>query len=142
MCRVYYRDAVAAMIVFDVTSNESFEAVEKWKADVDEKVFLSDGSSVPCLLVANKIDLRNDVNMNDIAEYAKNNGYIGLVETSAATKQNVELAFRTVTEYVMKDPRNVIQRDDIVDHPGPLPQPAPVRQSSSCCGGAVSKIES
>lgn len=37
MTRVYYRDADAAVIVFDLTAQRTFEAVAKWKADVDDK---------------------------------------------------------------------------------------------------------
>lgn len=36
--RVYYRDAVAAFIVFDVTKASTFAAVQKWKEDIDRKV--------------------------------------------------------------------------------------------------------
>ena len=38
MTRVYYKEAVAAFIVFDVTRVSTFEAVAKWKADIDSKV--------------------------------------------------------------------------------------------------------
>ena len=38
MTRVYYKEAVAAMIVFDVTRVATFEAVQKWKKDIDDKV--------------------------------------------------------------------------------------------------------
>jgi len=32
MTRVYYKEAVGAFIVFDVTRKDTFQAVEKWKA--------------------------------------------------------------------------------------------------------------
>ena len=38
MTRVYYKEAVGAFIVFDITRADSFRAVEKWKADLDTKV--------------------------------------------------------------------------------------------------------
>ena len=38
MTRVYYKEAVGAFIVFDVTRADSFRAVDKWKADLDTKV--------------------------------------------------------------------------------------------------------
>ena len=38
--RVYYKDAVGAFLVFDVTRADSFSAVEKWKIDLDSKAFL------------------------------------------------------------------------------------------------------
>jgi hypothetical protein len=37
MTRVYYKEAVGAFIVFDVTRVGTFEAVAKWKSDIDQK---------------------------------------------------------------------------------------------------------
>ena len=55
MTRVYYKEAVGCFIVFDVTRASTFEAVQKWKNDLDSKVQLPDGSPVPCVLLANKV---------------------------------------------------------------------------------------
>ena len=55
MTRVYYKEAVGAFIVFDVTRTTTFDAVEKWKEDLDSKVQLPDGSKIPCILLANKV---------------------------------------------------------------------------------------
>eukprot|EP00730_Choanoeca_flexa_P015707 TRINITY_DN7274_c0_g1_i1.p1 TRINITY_DN7274_c0_g1~~TRINITY_DN7274_c0_g1_i1.p1 ORF type:complete len:178 (+),score=46.18 TRINITY_DN7274_c0_g1_i1:94-627(+) len=60
MTRVYYKEAVGAFIVFDVTRVSTFEAVQKWKADIDNKVFLPDGSKIPVVLLANKCDLAKE----------------------------------------------------------------------------------
>ena len=46
MTRVYYRDAAAAFIVFDLTRRATFEAVRKWKEDLDTKVITTDGARV------------------------------------------------------------------------------------------------
>lgn len=53
--RVYYKEAVGAFIVFDVTRQATFDAVKKWKQDLDSKVQLPDGSTIPCMLLANKV---------------------------------------------------------------------------------------
>ena len=55
MTRVYYKEAVAAFIVFDVTRSVTFDAVMKWKNDLDQKVQLPNGDCVPCVLLANKV---------------------------------------------------------------------------------------
>lgn len=57
MTRVYYKEAVGAFIVFDVTRSATFDAVIKWKQDLDSKVQLPNGSPIPCILIANKVDL-------------------------------------------------------------------------------------
>ncbi len=56
MTRVYYKDAVGCFIVFDVTRASTFEAVIRWKNDLDTKVTLADGNPVPCVLIANKVN--------------------------------------------------------------------------------------
>ena len=38
MTRVYYKEAVGAFVVFDITRLETFDEVKKWKADIDSKV--------------------------------------------------------------------------------------------------------
>lgn len=38
MSRVYYQEAVGALLVFDVTRASTFDAVLKWKEDLDSKV--------------------------------------------------------------------------------------------------------
>ena len=55
MTRVYYKEAVGAFIVFDVTRVSTFEAVAKWKHDLDSKVQLPNGSPIPAVLLANKV---------------------------------------------------------------------------------------
>jgi GTPase SAR1 family protein len=56
MTRVYYKEAVGAMVVFDVTRVNTFEAVQKWKNDIDAKVTLPpDDRPIPVVLLANKV---------------------------------------------------------------------------------------
>ena len=43
--------------MFDVTRASTFEAVQKWKNDLDSKVMLPNGSPVPVVLLANKVCL-------------------------------------------------------------------------------------
>ncbi|KAF2363788.1 Small GTP-binding protein domain [Trinorchestia longiramus] len=59
LTRVYYKYAVAALVVFDVTRPCTLDAVAKWVRDVREKVTLSsgDGASVPVVVLANKCDV-------------------------------------------------------------------------------------
>lgn len=52
---MYYKEAVGAIVVFDITRQATFEAVQKWKADIEAKVFLPDDRPIPCVLLANKV---------------------------------------------------------------------------------------
>jgi small GTP-binding protein len=51
--RAYFRGAVAALLVFDVTSRESFEHAGNWLREAKQ----SAGEAVTTLLVGNKTDL-------------------------------------------------------------------------------------
>lgn len=55
MTRLYYREASACIIMFDVTNINTFSNSQKWKQDLDSKLMLPDGNPVPCLLLANKV---------------------------------------------------------------------------------------
>lgn len=54
MTRVYYKEAVGALVVFDVTRSGTFEAVQKWKADLDNNLSTPE-RALPCILCANKV---------------------------------------------------------------------------------------
>jgi Ras-related protein Rab-32 len=76
MTRVYYKEAVGAVVVFDVTRVGTFEAVAKWKSgmhvaarllkftfplDIDAKVTVgSDERPIPVVLLANKVGCCSD----------------------------------------------------------------------------------
>jgi Ras-related protein Rab-32 len=53
---VYYKEAVGAFVVFDVTRLSTFEAVQMWKQDLDNKVLLPNGQPIPAVLLANKVN--------------------------------------------------------------------------------------
>ena len=53
--QVYYRDAVGAFVLFDVTRASTYEAIEKWKNDLDSKAFMPNGCLIPTVLLANKV---------------------------------------------------------------------------------------
>ena len=55
MTRVYYKEAVGALLVFDITRMSTFDAVQKWKSDIDEKVTFPGGQPIPVVLLANKV---------------------------------------------------------------------------------------
>lgn len=51
---VYFRGADGLMLVFDVTSEESFENIRTWMADINKHV---EKASVQKILVGNKADV-------------------------------------------------------------------------------------
>ena len=76
MIRVYYKHATACLIIFDVTTKATFDAVDSWKEDLDSKVRLPSGDPVPCLLIGNKCDLPNrQVTREQIEQKVKDFGW-------------------------------------------------------------------
>ena len=63
------------MIVYDVTREKTFQAVTKWKADIDENL-----TDIPVVLLANKCDLlekEEDLDKDMLDKFCKENGFIG-----------------------------------------------------------------
>ncbi|XP_053562582.1 ras-related protein Rab-7L1 isoform X1 [Bombina bombina] len=54
MTRLYYKQASACVVMFDLTNIDSFRSSRMWKEDLDSKVTQDNGDPVPCILLANK----------------------------------------------------------------------------------------
>lgn len=88
----YYRGADGIIMVYDVTSQESFDHVADWLNEVNR--YANEGTCK--LLVGNKSDMDDKVVKTDSAkEYADSLG-IPFLETSAKNATNVEEAFLTM----------------------------------------------
>lgn len=86
---MYYRDAQAACVLFDITVATSFDKAKKWIAELKK----GGRSDIVIALVGNKIDLPNRQVLEEVAsEYASANGLL-YMETSAKSNQNVKELF-------------------------------------------------
>eukprot|EP00012_Vannella_robusta_P001146 CAMPEP_0206186618 /NCGR_PEP_ID=MMETSP0166-20121206/2507_1 /ASSEMBLY_ACC=CAM_ASM_000260 /TAXON_ID=95228 /ORGANISM="Vannella robusta, Strain DIVA3 518/3/11/1/6" /LENGTH=218 /DNA_ID=CAMNT_0053602031 /DNA_START=37 /DNA_END=693 /DNA_ORIENTATION=+ len=107
MTRVYYKEAVGAFVVFDVTRVSTFEAVQKWKSDMDAKVFLSDNRPIPVVLLANKCDLAGKEGIcqdrRQMDKFCEENGFIGWFETSAKSSVGIEDAAKCLVGKILED---------------------------------------
>uniref|UniRef100_H2SUT8 Ras-related protein Rab n=1 Tax=Takifugu rubripes TaxID=31033 RepID=H2SUT8_TAKRU len=112
MTRVYYREAMGAFIVFDVTRPASFEAVTKWKEDLDSKVTLANGKHIATLLLANKCDQDNDVLTNNgikMDQFCQDNGFVGWYETSAKENINIDEAANCLVKHIIASEKDMVQ---------------------------------
>ncbi|ELU06149.1 hypothetical protein CAPTEDRAFT_64412, partial [Capitella teleta] len=103
MTRVYYKEAVGCFIVFDVTRTSTFDAVQKWKNDLDSKVQLADGSPIPCVLLANKCDQSKEgmvTSQTQMEEFCRERGFITWFETSAKENINIDESARCLVSKV------------------------------------------
>ncbi|CAH1121037.1 unnamed protein product [Ceutorhynchus assimilis] len=112
MTRVYYKEAVGAFIVFDVTRRNTFESVINWKTDLDSKVQLPDGTQIPCVLLANKCDQQKEglvTNPTKMDEFCRENGFASWFETSARDNINIDEAARALVE-------KILEKDSIINN--------------------------
>lgn len=93
----YYRGALGAMLVYDITKRQSFDHVARW---VEELRAHAD-SSIVIMLVGNKADLVDQrmVPTEDAVEFAEDQGLF-FSETSALSGDNVESAFLKLLEEI------------------------------------------
>lgn len=96
MTRVYYKDAVGAFVVFDVTRQTTFDMAKKWKADVDSKL------TIPVFLLANKVDLiteqADDWHQRrlEMDKFCNEQGFADWFETSAKSGFGIDPAFEAL----------------------------------------------
>jgi len=106
MTRVYYKEAVGAFVVYDITRPQTFEAVQKWKNDIEHKVFLPDERPIPCVLLANKSDLPNNAigkTKEEMDQYCQENGFVSWFETSAKDDKNINQAANFLVKKIMEN---------------------------------------
>ncbi|CAD6187545.1 unnamed protein product [Caenorhabditis auriculariae] len=94
MTRVYYKDAHAAVIVLDSTRERTWEGALRWKADLDSKVTLADGTPVPAILLANKCDVENSLTDEKLSEMQTSNDFLAAFQTSAKDNTGIDESFR------------------------------------------------
>lgn len=135
MTRVYYKEAVGAFVVFDVTRGSTFEAIMKWKQDLDSKVHLANGARIPAVLLANKCDQAKETHYQSPAQmdsFCKDNGFVGWFETSAKDNINIDEAARSLVENILVNYKNYPaekHEEDVVN----LDKMMPAESKSQCC---------
>jgi len=95
----YLQGTNAAMIIFDLTRQETYDHVKDWLRELNTYA-----GKVPFVLVGNKADLASKKVISDEVgkKYAKTLGAIDYIETSAKTGQKVEDAFEKIIKNVIE----------------------------------------
>jgi len=89
----YYRGAVGALLVYDISKHQTYENVTRWLKELRDHA----DSNIVIMLVGNKSDLRHlrAVPTEEAKQFASENN-LSFIETSALDASNVELAFQNI----------------------------------------------
>lgn len=89
----YYRGAVGALLVYDITKKQTFDNVQRWLGELRGHA----DSNIVIMMAGNKCDLKQlrAVSEEEGQELAEKEG-LSFLETSALEAINVEKAFGTI----------------------------------------------
>ena len=123
---LYYRGAVCALAVYDITNKESFENAERWINEVRNQ----EGNDVIFAVAGNKVDLEvnRTVSKEEAVMYAQRSNYI-FYETSAKTSENIKKVFTMIGREVVKRGRRISKREYAIVEP----EPASEARKKRCC---------
>ena len=129
--RTYYKGAVGALLVYDITRKDTFTHVTKWL----EEVKMNSSRSICIILIVNKKDLeeKRQVSYEEGENFAKENGLMFL-ETSAKTAYNVVEAFNLSAQAIL----NNVEKNGVDPTSGKTavklgPEAGNAKQSGGCC---------
>jgi len=135
----YYRGAVGALLVYDITKHQTYENVTRWLKELRDHA----DQNIVIALVGNKSDLKHlrAVPTDEAKEFATQNG-LTFIETSALDASNVESAFQNIlTEiYRIVSSKSLESSGDVIKPSGgetilvaPTADDGGSKQGSKCC---------
>ncbi|XP_037007874.2 ras-related protein Rab-27B [Artibeus jamaicensis] len=109
----FFRDAMGFLLMFDLTSQQSFLNVRNWMSQLQANAYCENPDIV---LIGNKADLpdQREVSERQAREMADKYG-IPYFETSAATGQNVEKAVEMLLDLIMKRMEQCVEKAQVPD---------------------------
>ena len=90
----YIKNANAIILAYDITSKSSFISLDKWLADISDKV----PANAYIIISGNKLDLegKRQVGVDEVKKFADEKK-LKYIETSSKTGENIKLLFDTIT---------------------------------------------
>ncbi|XP_014256594.1 ras-related protein Rab-5C isoform X2 [Cimex lectularius] len=100
---MYYRGAQAAIVVYDVTNQDTFGRAKTWVKELQRQA----SPNIVIALAGNKSDLANkrSVELEEAQAYAEENGLL-FMETSAKTAMHVNEIFLAIAKKLPKSDQN------------------------------------
>jgi len=106
MASLYYKDAVAAILVYDVSNPETLDSLDYWINELNNN---ADNKNLIFSIAGNKCDLPNDVkkiSYNEGKNFCKEKNVPIFNETSAKTGSGVKELFTSLAQKVYDIQRN------------------------------------
>lgn len=94
----FFKDTQGILLVYDASSRESFEDLDKWLAESTK--YGANSKEIPTVLCCNKIDKKRLISEDEGRKYANARG-LTYFETSAATGSNVNEMFDYLFQSVL-----------------------------------------
>ena len=122
---MYYRDARAAVVCYDITNLDSFSTAQKWVRELKTR----GSADVLIALTGNKTDLevQRAVSTDEASAWAESNGCFHF-EASAKSGDGVQGLFKSIAEKLPTKDQAESDRAFPV-----IPPPSKASESSSCC---------
>ncbi|CAH0521984.1 unnamed protein product [Peronospora belbahrii] len=97
MAPMYYRNAKAAILVFDLQSEASFEKIKEWLQDLQHHV----DDNIVLAVVGNKSDVSSSFDFSKAQQFANEIGAL-VFRTSAKTGEGVQSLFESLAVQLLK----------------------------------------
>lgn len=119
---MYYRGAAAAIVVYDITLESSFDSVKRWVKELEQL----GPPNIVIAIAGNKIDLKDqrEVTTDTGQQYADSIGAV-FAEVSALTSHNVNYIFEEISRNLPPESPEILPRQGFPDKK--------VEPKSKCC---------
>lgn len=100
----FYRGADSCALVFDLTSQKSFDSLTKWREGFLQNAAPNDPQTYPFVVIGNKVDQesKRQVTSQAARQWCKEHGDIPYYETSALENISVDNAFVEMAKSSLK----------------------------------------
>ena len=92
----FYRNTSLAIIVYDISRRQSFDALDIWLKDLRQHTEVD----IPVFIVGNKMDLQREISTEEAKVFSVSNRTKNFTECSAKTGENVKDIFFKAANYL------------------------------------------